>query len=102
LERIERSIEKDILIVLIRDAFYVGVAMLVVHGLAMEANYLNEGNAQVVNQIMQLSNSYYIAVYILSTVKSLLLIATRSVHELAIEVHALKTDMDKQKEQKDR
>ncbi len=71
-DKIERYIDYEILGVLIRDFFYVLVAMIAIHILGRVANFLNPGSDGYIPTILNLSDGFYLAVYFLSVVRSLL------------------------------
>lgn len=88
-DKIERYIEKEILGVLIRDFFYVLVAMIAIHALGIVANFLNSEPDGYIPTILNLSDGFYLVVYFLSVVKSLLKLIIVGTKEVIKEYYDL-------------
>ncbi len=88
-DKIERYIEKEILGVLIRDFSYVLVAMIAIHLLGRVANFLNPGSDGYIPTILNLSDGFYLAVYFLSVVRSLLKLIIVGIKDVIKEYYDL-------------
>lgn len=97
-DKIERYIDKEILGVLIRDFIYVFIAMIAINMLGRVAKYLNAGSDGYVPTILELSDGFYLIVYFLSVIKSLLrliLLGMKDVIKDYYEVIAAKDEYKK-------
>ena len=96
-DKIERYIEKEILGVLIRDFIYVLIAMIAIHILGIVANYLNAGVDGYIPTILKLSDGFYLAVYFLSVIKSLLQLILRGIKDVIKEYYEVMDVKDERK-----
>lgn len=96
-DKIERYIEKDILGILIRDFIYVFIAMIAINILGRTANYLNAGSDGYIPTILDLSDSFYLAVYFLSVIKSLLQLILRGTKDVIKDYYEVMDAKDERK-----
>jgi hypothetical protein len=79
---IERHLEKRIVVALIVDPIYILIAMIMTRLLSMAASWLGMANDSWSQYILHISGSFYIVIYLMSVIKSIIHIALDEIEEL--------------------
>lgn len=92
---IGRHLEKRILIALIVDPIYIFIAMLTTRLLSIAASWLGMADDSWTQYILHLSGSFYIVIYLMSVIKSIIHITLDEIEEMIEKLSEIKSLLEK-------